>query len=72
MSGIQHECHPSDTTIDVDTTPGLYCIRTCMGDGCNQHSVKEITSNNANELFTYKFIVLLIYFLFYFEYTRFF
>jgi hypothetical protein len=45
---VVHECDPPVGTIDLDTTLDFYCRRTCLNDGCNQHLVKEISSN-ANE-----------------------
>ncbi|UJR26739.1 hypothetical protein I4U23_008054 [Adineta vaga] len=54
---IFQECDPPNLSIDIDKTLGFYCSRTCQGDGCNRHSVKEITSN-MNGLFQNQCILL--------------
>jgi hypothetical protein len=61
---IHHGCDPSNSSIDLDTTLEFFCIRTCIHNGCNRHSVKEIIPSNANQVFKSKFILL--YFIFYF------
>ncbi|CAF1581067.1 unnamed protein product [Adineta steineri] len=55
----QHECDPANSTTDIDSLLNFYCSYTCLGNGCNRHSYKEITSN-ANQLIKIQFILLFI------------
>lgn len=54
---MQQECDPPNSTIDVEKTLGFYCSLTCFGDGCNRHTVKEITSA-AHDPVVQKYLVL--------------
>jgi hypothetical protein len=58
----RHECDPSASTIDLDRTPDFICTRTCLTNGCNRDSVKELFSN-ANEFLNKNNILLNICFI---------
>ena len=68
-SDVQHGCNSAIPYKDTKKWIQFYCMRTCFGDGCNRHSVIDITSN-ATESFTDGFMVLpitSILFLVYFQ-----
>ncbi|CAF1093974.1 unnamed protein product [Adineta ricciae] len=44
ISKSYQECDPP-IPIDIDKTINFYCSRTCYGDGCNRHSVKNVISS---------------------------
>jgi hypothetical protein len=51
IKNVGHECDPNGTAIDLDQTLDFFCSRTCAYDGCNQHSVKEISSKANGDLY---------------------
>ena len=63
IENVRHECEPPLSTIDFDVTSDFFCSQTCSDDGCNRHSVKEISSNTngffqlRNRLFTICFVI---------------
>jgi hypothetical protein len=59
---VGHECDPPVSTFDIDKTLDFYCTLTCSDDGCNRHTVKEISSN-GNEYFDKSNILLKLYFI---------
>ncbi len=62
IENVRHECDPPASTINLEETLDFFCSRTCSDDGCNQHTVNEISSNANGYLYKNK-ILLIIYFI---------
>lgn len=66
---VRHECDPPASTVDLEKTLDFFCSRTCPYDGCNQHTVSEISSNTNGCLYnkvksylTYIFFIFVLLF----------
>ncbi|UJR22364.1 hypothetical protein I4U23_025426 [Adineta vaga] len=67
IQAVRHECDPPVTSIDLDSTLDFFCSRTCENNGCNQHSVVQISSNmnryfSKNDMLLKIVMIILVHF----------